>query len=51
MIAFETPPAKLVELRQLFAKMDVDDSGTISLSEFTEAMKLHPEVRARANST
>lgn len=43
-IAFSTPPAKLEELRHLFVKMDVDDSGTISLAEFTEAMKLHPEV-------
>jgi len=43
-IAFETPPSKLEELRHLFVKMDVDDSGTISRTEFTEAMRLHPEV-------
>ena len=43
-IAFSTPPAKLEELRNLFIKMDVDDSGTISLKEFQEAMSLHPEV-------
>ena len=43
-IAFSTPPAKLEELRNLFIKMDVDDSGTISFKEFQEAMSLHPEV-------
>jgi len=43
-IAFSTPPAKLHELRDLFVKIDVDDSGTISLNEFKEAMSLHPEV-------
>lgn len=43
-IAFSTPPAKLHELRDLFVKIDVDDSGTISLNEFRDAMLLHPEV-------
>ena len=43
-IAFATPPSKLHELRDLFVKMDVDDSGTISLKEFKAAMALHPEV-------
>lgn len=43
-IAFSTPPAKLEELRNLFVKMDTDDSGTISLSEFKKAMELHPEI-------
>lgn len=28
-IAFSTPPAKLEELRNMFVKMDKDDSGTI----------------------
>ena len=44
MIAFSTPPAKLHELRDLFVKIDVDDSGTISLEEFRKAMSLHQEV-------
>jgi len=43
-IAFSTPPAKLEELRNIFVKMDVDDSGTISFTEFKHAMSLHPEV-------
>lgn len=43
-IAFSTPPAKLEELRTMFVKMDVDDSGTISLSEFKDAMLMHPEI-------
>jgi len=43
-IAFSTPPAKLHELRELFVKIDVDDSGTISLDEFKKAMALHPEI-------
>jgi len=43
-IAFSTPPAKLHELRDLFVKIDVDDSGTISLEEFRKAMSLHQEV-------
>jgi serine/threonine protein kinase len=43
-IAFSTPPAKLTELRDMFVKIDVDDSGTISLQEFKDAMALHPEV-------
>jgi len=43
-IAFSTPPAKLHELRDLFVKIDVDDSGTISLPEFKDAMALHPEI-------
>lgn len=45
-IAFSTPPAKLEELRNMFVKMDVDDSGTISLDEFKEAMELHQELSA-----
>ena len=43
-IAFSTPPAKLRELRDLFVKIDTDDSGTISLAEFKAAMSLHTEV-------
>lgn len=43
-IAFSTPPAKLEELRNMFVKMDVDDSGTISLKEFKDAMLMHPEI-------
>jgi len=43
-IAFSTPPAKLEELRNVFVKMDADDSGTISWSEFQHAMSLHPEL-------
>ena len=43
-IAFSTPPAKLTELREMFIKIDVDDSGTISFDEFKAAMALHPEV-------
>jgi len=43
-IAFSTPPAKLEELRNMFVKIDVDDSGTISLAEFKDAMLMHPEV-------
>lgn len=43
-IAFSTPPAKLEELRHLFVKMDTDDSGTISFSEFKKAMELHEEI-------
>ena len=43
-IAFSTPPAKLAELRDLFVKIDVNDSGTISMQEFKDAMALHPEV-------
>jgi Ca2+-binding EF-hand superfamily protein len=38
------PPSKLDELRKLFVKMDVDDSGTVSLAEFKKAMSLHPEI-------
>jgi len=37
-LAFTVPPAKLEELRNVFRKMDTDDSGTISLREFKEAM-------------
>ena len=37
-LAFTVPPAKLNELRDIFRKMDVDDSGTITLEEFKEAM-------------
>jgi len=43
-IAFSTPPAKLKQLREMFIKIDVDDSGTISMDEFKKAMALHPEV-------
>jgi len=43
-IAYEMPPSKLDELRKLFVKMDVDDSGTVSLAEFKKAMSLHPEI-------
>jgi len=28
----------------MFVKMDVDDSGTISFSEFKDAMLMHPEI-------
>jgi len=37
-IAFSTPPAKVEELRELFVKMDVDNSGTIDIVEFRSAM-------------
>ena len=43
-IAFSMPPEKLKELRHVFQTIDKDDSGTISLEEFKEAMALHPEV-------
>ena len=43
-IAFSTPPSKLKELREMFVKIDVDDSGTLSLDEFKAAMALHPDV-------
>jgi len=43
-IAFSTPPAKLEELRNLFVKMDTDDSGTITYKEFKDAMLMHPEI-------
>ncbi|KAL1515336.1 hypothetical protein AB1Y20_001967 [Prymnesium parvum] len=43
-IAFSTPPSKLEELRNMFVKMDVDDSGTISMDEFKAAMMMHPEL-------
>jgi len=43
-IAYQTPPGKFEELRILFEKMDVDDSGTISMAEFKKGMMLHPEV-------
>mmetsp|Transcript_8619 Transcript_8619/g.22522 ORF Transcript_8619/g.22522 Transcript_8619/m.22522 type:complete len:566 (-) Transcript_8619:296-1993(-) len=46
-VAFNSPPAKLEELRQLFHKMDTDNSGTISLQEFKGAMALHPELSER----
>ena len=32
------------ELRDIFVKIDVNDSGTISMQEFKDAMALHPEV-------
>lgn len=37
-IAFSTPPQKVEELRELFVKMDVDNSGTIDAQEFRKAM-------------
>ena len=37
-IAFSTPPAKVEELRELFVKMDVDNSGTIDIAEFRKSM-------------
>jgi len=43
-IAFSTPPSKLMELREVFVKMDIDDSGTLSIDEFKKAMELHPEI-------
>jgi len=43
-IAFSTPPGKLEELRNVFVKMDTDDSGTLSIEEFKSAMALHPEI-------
>jgi calcium-dependent protein kinase len=43
-LAFTTPPAKLDELREMFFKMDEDDSGTISFAEFEKAMSKHPEI-------
>lgn len=43
-IAFSTPPAKLAELREIFVKIDVNNTGTISMREFKDAMALHPEV-------
>jgi len=36
-IAFSTPPAKLKQLREMFIKIDVDDSGTISMDEFKKS--------------
>jgi len=39
-LAFSTPPEALKEMRDLFVKMDTDDSGTVSLAEFREALKL-----------
>lgn len=46
-IAFTTPPAKLEELRQLFQKMDTDDSGTIGIAEFTKSFEHHPEIPSK----
>jgi len=43
-VAFTMPPARLDELRQVFRKMDIDGSGTLSLSEFKQAMALQPEL-------
>jgi len=43
-IAFNSPPSQLEELRQLFHKMDTDNSGTLSLDEFKKAMALHPDL-------
>jgi len=41
-IAFSTPPSKVEELRHVFQKMDLDDSGTLSLSEFKQSMAESP---------
>merc|ERR1711990_1337022 len=46
-MAFTTPPAKLDELRQLFHKIDEDQSGTISKEEFAKAMECHPELHPK----
>lgn len=46
-IAFTTPPQKLEELRQLFQKMDEDDSGTISIDEFRKAFDEHPDIPSK----
>jgi hypothetical protein len=44
-MAFSTPPAKTHELREMFKKFDTDDSGTISMSEFKQALQTsHPEL-------
>lgn len=49
-IAFSTPPGKMEDLRSVFQKMDSDDSGTLSLHEFKDAMSAsratHPEVNS-----
>ena len=37
-------PGLAAELRDIFVKIDVNDSGTISMQEFKDAMALHPEV-------
>ena len=37
-LAFNSPPAQLEELRALFHKMDTDDSGTLSLAEFKKVI-------------
>jgi len=39
-IAFSMPPAKLKSLRDMFVKIDTDNSGTISIDEFRSAMAL-----------
>lgn len=46
-MAFCTPPSRVDSLRSMFVAMDVDDSGTISLAEFKQAMDLRPEISAR----
>jgi len=38
-IAFSTPPKKLEGLRKIFQVIDTDDSGTIDIREFENAMK------------
>jgi len=38
-IAFSTPPKKLGDLRRIFQTIDTDDSGTIDIGEFENAMK------------
>jgi len=44
-MAFNTPPDKIHELRDMFTKFDTDDSGTISLAEFKQGVTAaHPEM-------
>ncbi len=42
--AVSTPPAELEKLRTIFQKMDVDNSGTLSLAEFRNAMSLRNDI-------
>lgn len=46
-IAFATPPHRLEDLRAIFQKIDVDDSGTIDSEEFKNAMSLCTSISAR----
>jgi len=39
LIAFTTPPKRVEDLRRVFQSIDTDDSGTIDLQEFKDAMK------------